>query len=112
MRHSEFIPSHIYICHACQSYLWCQQVDGVYQVMWHIAGSDHIVQLHGVYEDKKSVHLVMDLCRGGELFDTIVAAGKLIHSCHCFVCTRWHCSSSDLPGENICNAIVTEVLQV
>lgn len=49
----------------------------VYQVMWHIAGCEHIVQLHGVYEDMKSIHLVMDLCRGGELFDTIVAAGKL-----------------------------------
>ncbi|GMH35173.1 hypothetical protein BSKO_03041 [Bryopsis sp. KO-2023] len=46
------------------------------QVMRHLAGNEHIVQLHGVYEDQKSIHLVLDLCQGGELFDSIVAAGN------------------------------------
>jgi len=33
---------------------------------------DSIIQLRDVYEDSKYVHLVTDLCTGGELFDKIV----------------------------------------
>ena len=35
---------------------------------------DHpnIVKLHGVYDEKQSYYLVMDLIQGGELFDRIV----------------------------------------
>ncbi|RAL47635.1 hypothetical protein DM860_011373 [Cuscuta australis] len=38
---------------------------------------DHpnIVKLRGTYEDDEAVHLVMELCEGGELFDRIVARG-------------------------------------
>ncbi|KAL1818456.1 hypothetical protein ACET3Z_013325 [Daucus carota] len=38
---------------------------------------DHanIVKLRATYEDEEAVHLVMDLCQGGELFDRIVARG-------------------------------------
>ena len=43
------------------------------QIMHHLAGVKHIVQLHGAYEDKNNVHLVMELAEGGELFDRIVA---------------------------------------
>ena len=32
----------------------------------------HIVQLIDVYEDAEYVHLVTDLCKGGDLFDRIV----------------------------------------
>jgi hypothetical protein len=35
----------------------------------------NIVALHGLYEDDNAVHLVMELCEGGELFDRIVARG-------------------------------------
>ncbi|KAL7548110.1 hypothetical protein ACHAWF_011402 [Thalassiosira exigua] len=34
---------------------------------------DNVVELRDVYEDDEYVHLVTDLCEGGELFDAIVA---------------------------------------
>ncbi|BDA50363.1 Calcium-dependent protein kinase 34 [Coccomyxa sp. Obi] len=45
------------------------------QIMHHLKGHEHIVTLIGAYEDKQSIHLVMELCSGGELFDRIVAKG-------------------------------------
>jgi serine/threonine protein kinase len=39
-------------------------------------GHASIVTLHGAYEDKANVHLALELCKGGELFDAIVSAGK------------------------------------
>ncbi|XP_058721767.1 calcium-dependent protein kinase 10-like [Vicia villosa] len=35
----------------------------------------NIVKLKATYEDDENVHLVMELCEGGELFDRIVARG-------------------------------------
>ncbi|KAH7529164.1 calcium-dependent protein kinase 10-like [Ziziphus jujuba] len=35
----------------------------------------NIVKLKATYEDSENVHLVMELCEGGELFDRIVARG-------------------------------------
>ncbi|CAA0826633.1 Calcium-dependent protein kinase 10 [Striga hermonthica] len=35
----------------------------------------NIVKLRATYEDEEAVHLVMELCEGGELFDRIVARG-------------------------------------
>ncbi|KAG9454951.1 hypothetical protein H6P81_007855 [Aristolochia fimbriata] len=67
------------------------------QIMHHLAGQPNIVELKGVYEDKHSVHLVMELCAGGELFDRIIAKGhyteraaatlfrtivRIVHTCH------------------------------
>ena len=39
---------------------------------------DHpaLVRLRAAYEDADAVHLVMELCDGGELFDRIVARGR------------------------------------
>ena len=34
-----------------------------------------MVRIRGTYEDQFSVHLVMELCEGGELFDRIVMKG-------------------------------------
>lgn len=45
------------------------------QIMHHLTGQPNIVELKGSYEDKHSVHLVMELCAGGELFDRIIARG-------------------------------------
>ena len=41
--------------------------------------SDHpnIAQLKGAFEDKAHVHLVLEICNGGELFDRIVSKGNL-----------------------------------
>lgn len=44
-------------------------------IMHHLPPHPHIVGLKGVYEDDNAVHLLMELCEGGELFDRIVARG-------------------------------------
>jgi calcium-dependent protein kinase len=44
-------------------------------IMRHLPTHPNIVTLNGVYEDDNAVHLVMELCEGGELFDRIVARG-------------------------------------
>eukprot|EP00250_Pteridium_aquilinum_P009678 c18853_g1_i1 orf=584-2155(-) len=44
-------------------------------IMRHLPKHPNIVTLEGVYEDDNAVHLVMELCEGGELFDRIVARG-------------------------------------
>ncbi|MCO5602372.1 hypothetical protein L7F22_056503 [Adiantum nelumboides] len=46
------------------------------QIMHHLTDHPNIVELKGSYEDKNAVHLVMELCAGGELFDRIIAKGK------------------------------------
>ncbi|KAF5729050.1 Calcium-dependent protein kinase 21 isoform 1 [Tripterygium wilfordii] len=67
------------------------------QIMQHLSGQANIVEIRGAYEDRQSVHLVMELCAGGELFDKIIAQGhyseraaadiirsivKVVHHCH------------------------------
>ena len=67
------------------------------QIMHHLCGQPNVVGLKGAYEDKHNVHLVMELCAGGELFDRIIAKGQyteraaaellrtivqIVHSCH------------------------------
>lgn len=67
------------------------------QIMHHLTGQPNVVELKGAYEDKQSVHLVMELCAGGELFDRIIAKGhyteraasslcrtivQVVHTCH------------------------------
>ncbi|KAL6573853.1 Calcium-dependent protein kinase 15 [Orobanche hederae] len=44
-------------------------------IMQHLSGQTNIVEFKGAYEDRLSVHLVMELCGGGELFDRIIARG-------------------------------------
>ncbi|KAJ8528975.1 hypothetical protein K7X08_035810 [Anisodus acutangulus] len=65
--------------------------------MHHLIGQPNIVELKGAYEDKHYVHLVMELCAGGELFDRIITKGhyteraaasllrtivQIVHTCH------------------------------
>lgn len=45
------------------------------QIMQHLSGQQNIVEFRGAYEDRLSVHVVMELCAGGELFDRIIAHG-------------------------------------
>ncbi|KAL2537914.1 Calcium-dependent protein kinase 6 [Forsythia ovata] len=45
------------------------------QIMHHLAGHKHIVTIKGAYEDPLYVHIVMELCAGGELFDRIIHRG-------------------------------------
>lgn len=44
-------------------------------IMHHLAGHPNVVKLKEAYEDKQSIHIVMELCAGGELFDRIIARG-------------------------------------
>ncbi|KAK1308631.1 Calcium-dependent protein kinase isoform 2 [Acorus calamus] len=63
------------------------------QIMQHLSGQANIVEFKGAYEDKNSVHLVMELCAGGELFDRIIAKGHY----------------SERAAAGICRAIVNVV---
>ncbi|KAJ8765345.1 hypothetical protein K2173_012042 [Erythroxylum novogranatense] len=45
------------------------------QIMHHLSEQQHVVRIRGAYEDPYCVHLVMELCEGGELFDRIVKKG-------------------------------------
>ncbi|CAN1305031.1 Calcium-dependent protein kinase 4 [Linum perenne] len=45
------------------------------QIMHHLAGHKNIVTIKGAYEDPLYVHIVMELCSGGELFDRIIQRG-------------------------------------
>ncbi|BFG38413.1 hypothetical protein CerSpe_246870 [Prunus speciosa] len=45
------------------------------QIMHHLAGHPNVIQIIGAYEDAVAVHVVMELCAGGELFDRIIQRG-------------------------------------
>ncbi|XP_024537988.1 calcium and calcium/calmodulin-dependent serine/threonine-protein kinase [Selaginella moellendorffii] len=46
------------------------------RIVENVSPHPNIVHLHDVYEDEAGVHLVLELCSGGELFDRIVAQEK------------------------------------
>ncbi|KAJ7976801.1 Calcium-dependent protein kinase [Quillaja saponaria] len=45
------------------------------EIMKHLPKHPNFVSLRDTYEDDNAVHIVMELCEGGELFDRIVARG-------------------------------------
>ncbi|KAL8548064.1 hypothetical protein ACS0TY_007395 [Phlomoides rotata] len=45
------------------------------QKMHHLSEHPNVVRIKGTYEDALFVHIVMELCAGGELFDRIVQKG-------------------------------------
>ncbi|KAM7525339.1 hypothetical protein LguiA_015241 [Lonicera macranthoides] len=45
------------------------------QIMHHMAGHPNVISIVAAYEDAVAVHVVMELCAGGELFDRIVKKG-------------------------------------
>ncbi|KAJ0028388.1 hypothetical protein Pint_36225 [Pistacia integerrima] len=45
------------------------------RIMHHMAGHPNVIQIVGAYEDAVAVHVVMELCAGGELFDRIIQRG-------------------------------------
>ncbi|XP_071734001.1 calcium-dependent protein kinase 1-like [Rutidosis leptorrhynchoides] len=45
------------------------------QIMHHLAGHPNVIAIKGAYEDAIAVHVVMELCAGGELFDRIIQRG-------------------------------------
>ncbi|OMO76013.1 hypothetical protein COLO4_25721 [Corchorus olitorius] len=46
------------------------------RVMKYLSGVENIVKLKGVYEDASCVHIVMEMCSGGDLFDLIKEKGR------------------------------------
>ncbi|XAR69840.1 Non-specific serine/threonine protein kinase [Bertholletia excelsa] len=44
-------------------------------IMHHLAGHPNVISIVGAYEDAIAVHVVMELCAGGELFDRIIQRG-------------------------------------
>ncbi|XP_047091776.1 calcium-dependent protein kinase 24-like isoform X4 [Lolium rigidum] len=45
------------------------------QIMHHLSEHPNVVRIRAAYEDALFVHIVMELCAGGKLFDRIVAKG-------------------------------------
>lgn len=45
------------------------------QIMHHLSGHANVVSIKEAYEDSVAVHVVMELCAGGELFDRIIQKG-------------------------------------
>ncbi|XP_024992661.1 calcium-dependent protein kinase-like [Cynara cardunculus var. scolymus] len=58
------------------------------QIMQHLSGQPNIVEFKGTYEDRQSVHLVMELCAGGELFDRIIAQGHYTEKAAASICRQ------------------------
>lgn len=87
--------------YACKSILKRKLVNKSYrddikreiQIMQHLSGQPNIVEFKGAYEDTYSVHVVMELCAGLELFDRITVQGHY----------------SERAAAGICRAIVNVV---
>ncbi|CAN1306764.1 Calcium-dependent protein kinase 2 [Linum perenne] len=45
------------------------------EIMHHLSGHPNIIRIRSAYEDSVAVHVVMELCSGGELFDRIIKKG-------------------------------------
>jgi len=45
------------------------------EIMHHLKGHPNVITIKDAYEDAVAVHVVMELCVGGELFDRIVRRG-------------------------------------
>nr|CAA65500.1 protein kinase [Medicago sativa] len=58
------------------------------QIMQHLSGQPNIVEFKGAYEDRNSVHVVMELCAGGELFDRIIAKGHYSEKAAASICRQ------------------------
>ena len=46
-------------------------------VLRSLRGHRHVISLRDVFEDPKSIHIIMDLCPGGDLFDRMKARGTI-----------------------------------
>ncbi|MFS7935415.1 putative protein kinase CAMK-CDPK family [Helianthus anomalus] len=53
-----------------------QDVRREIQIMHHLAGHKNIITFKGAYEDPLYVHIVLELCNGGELFHRIIQKGN------------------------------------
>ncbi|CAL4983717.1 unnamed protein product [Urochloa decumbens] len=63
-------------------------------ILQHLSGQPNVVEFKAAFEDADSVHIVMELCPGGELFDRIKAKGAY----------------SERQASGVCGDIVTIVI--
>lgn len=54
-----------------------RDVEREVQILASLSGQANVVELCEVWEDSHSIHIVQELCEGGELFDVIVDRGHL-----------------------------------
>ena len=64
------IPKRKLLCKEVYDDVWREM-----QILHHLSEHPTVLRIHGTYADAASVHLVMELCEGGELFDRIVQKG-------------------------------------
>ncbi|GMJ02173.1 calcium-dependent protein kinase 2 [Hibiscus trionum] len=64
------IPKRKLVCREDYDDVWRE-----IQIMHQLSDHPSVVQIKGTFEDTVFVHLVMEICEGGELFDRIVAKG-------------------------------------
>ncbi|GMJ12347.1 calcium-dependent protein kinase 2 [Hibiscus trionum] len=64
------IPKRKLVCREDYDDVWRE-----IQIMHQLSDHPSVVQIKGTFEDSVFVHLVMEICEGGELFDRIVAKG-------------------------------------
>jgi len=48
------------------------------RIVENVSPHPNVIDLYDVYEDSNGVHLVLELCSGGELFDRIVAQDRYL----------------------------------
>eukprot|EP00897_Mesotaenium_endlicherianum_P009074 jgi/Mesen1/8195/ME000044S07462 len=51
-------------------------VDKEIQIMQALAGHRHVIDLKAVYEDSDNVHIIMEYCQEGDLFDELECKGR------------------------------------
>eukprot|EP00210_Caulerpa_lentillifera_P007276 g6958.t1 len=69
------------------------------EILRHLNGHPNVCEFRGAFEDRHNIHIVLELCTGGELFDRIVQRGhysekdaaecvrtmlKVVQHCHDF----------------------------
>ncbi|CAH2070697.1 unnamed protein product [Thlaspi arvense] len=64
------IPKRKLVCREDYEDVWRE-----IQIMHHLSEHPNVVRIKGTYEDSVFVHIVMEVCEGGELFDRIVSKG-------------------------------------
>ncbi|CAI5988741.1 unnamed protein product [Closterium sp. NIES-64] len=51
-----------------------------------LRGHPHIVAVHATFEDDDNIHIVMELCKGGDLFDRIKLRGRMPEPAAAAIC--------------------------
>lgn len=80
------------------------------EILHLLTPHQYLADLKGVYEDRENVHILMEYCSGGELFDRIISKGKFSEAeaaryfremvemiAHCHACGVMH---RDIKPEN------------